>query len=64
MSELEFAYKYDENGKVVDISCKTVSGKKFIWYGTGGNDPEGPHIYKINGCIICLYRRAVRNFAI
>ena len=64
MSELEFSYKYDENGKVVDISCKTVSEKKFIWYGTGGNDPEGPHLYKINGWYFCLYRRAVRNFAI
>lgn len=29
-------------GKVIE-ECKN------IWGGTGGNDPEGPHIYKING---------------
>ena len=62
MSELEFAYKYDENGKVVDISCKTVSGKKFIWYGTGGNDPEGPHIYKINGWYYLLISEGGTEF--
>ena len=62
MSELEFSYKYDENGKVVDISCKTVSEKKFIWYGTGGNDPEGPHLYKINGWYYLLISEGGTEF--
>ncbi len=28
---------------------KCVGEKKDIWNGTGGNNPEGPHLYKING---------------
>lgn len=53
---------FDEDGKVyytgtyneiilceIDISTgKIIGEKKNIWAGTGGNDPEGPHIYKIN----------------
>lgn len=53
---------FDENGKVyymgtygeiylceIDIhSGKSIGERKNIWTGTGGNDPEGPHIYHIN----------------
>ena len=44
ISELKFSYKYDENGRVTDMSCDVVSDRKVIWNGTGGNDPEGPHL--------------------
>lgn len=54
---------FDEDGKVyytgtfkdiylceIDIATgKCIGEKKDIWGGTGGNDPEGPHLYKING---------------
>lgn len=30
-------------------SGKRIGEYKNIWAGTGGNDPEGPHLYKING---------------
>lgn len=54
---------FDEDGKVyytgtyrniylceIDITTgKCIGEKKDIWGGTGGNDPEGPHLYKING---------------
>ena len=34
----------------IDLTTgKVVEEGKEIWAGTGGNDPEGPHIYKING---------------
>lgn len=49
MNELEFIYDYDDKGEISDISCKVLPKREFIWRGTGGNDPEGPHIYKING---------------
>lgn len=62
MSELEFSYKYDENGRVNDISCKVISEKKFIWCGTGGNDPEGPHLYKINGWYYLLISEGGTEF--
>lgn len=36
----------------VEIDVKTgnyLSERKFIWEGTGGAFPEGPHLYKIGG---------------
>lgn len=54
---------FDEDGKVyytgaykniflceIDINNGYLIGDKIdIWGGTGGADPEGPHLYKING---------------
>ena len=54
---------FDEDGRVyytgsngnifmyeIDIKTgKLLSERLDIWTGTGGADPEGPHIYKING---------------
>lgn len=42
------------NGKIfmqeIDISTGASIGElEYIWDGTGGNDPEGPHIYKKDG---------------
>lgn len=51
---------FDEDGKVyytgtsgqiflseIDLTTgKQIGERKDIWVGTGGNDPEGPHIYK------------------
>ncbi len=37
---------------VCEINIETgepVGEKHFVWNGTGANNPEGPHIYKING---------------
>ena len=62
ISELKFSYKYDGNGRVVDISCEVVSDRKVIWNGTGGNDPEGPHIYKINGWYYLLISEGGTEF--
>lgn len=31
------------------ITGKCIGESKDIWGGTGGNNPEGPHLYKING---------------
>lgn len=34
----------------IDIETgKCIGERKEIWTGTGGNNPEGPHLYKING---------------
>lgn len=54
---------FDEDGKVyytgtdegvficeVNIETGEAIGEKvYAWNGTGGNNPEGPHLYKING---------------
>lgn len=54
---------WDDDGKVYytgtyqkifvcEINPKTgevIGERKKVWGGTGGNDPEGPHIYKRNG---------------
>lgn len=42
------------NGKIfmqeIDIATGTLlSDLEYIWEGTGGNDPEGPHIYRKDG---------------
>lgn len=62
MSELKFSYKYDDNGNVSEVSCDIVSDREFIWYGTGGNDPEGPHLYKINGWYYLLISEGGTEF--
>ena len=62
ISELKFSYKYDENGRVTDMSCDVVSDRKVIWNGTGGNDPEGPHLYKINGWYYLLISEGGTEF--
>ncbi|WP_201000994.1 glycoside hydrolase family 43 protein [Paenibacillus glycanilyticus] len=31
-----------------------LSGRQLIWEGTGGSDPEGPHLYKVNGLYYLL----------
>ncbi len=34
----------------IDIVTGTLlTAPKLLWYGTGGRDPEGPHVYHING---------------
>ncbi len=34
----------------IDIeTCRMVTERRFIWSGTGGKAPEGPHLYKIHG---------------
>lgn len=58
------SFFFDEDGSVyytgaasgaiylyqIDLqSGKKIGEFKNIWAGTGGNDPEGPHLYKING---------------
>lgn len=54
---------FDEDGKVYytgtdtgvficEINVETgeaIGEKQYAWNGTGGNNPEGPHLYKING---------------
>ncbi|MBR2812190.1 MAG: glycoside hydrolase family 43 protein [Solobacterium sp.] len=47
---------FDENGRQgivlfqIDVSDGAVlSEKKHIWYGSGGRNPEGPHLYKKDG---------------
>lgn len=32
-----------------ELHCKEVGEKKYVWDGSGGNNPEGPHVYKVNG---------------
>lgn len=52
---------FDENGNQgivlfqIDISNGNIlSEKKYIWYGTGGRNPEGPHLYKKDGMYYLL----------
>lgn len=52
---------FDESGKqgitAFEINIedgKILSEKKFIWYGTGGRNPEGPHLYKKDGMYYLL----------
>lgn len=54
---------FDDDGKVYysgtdrsiyvcEIDLKTgkpIGEKHYVWGGTGGNNPEGPHLYKIDG---------------
>ncbi|MBR3350079.1 MAG: glycoside hydrolase family 43 protein [Solobacterium sp.] len=47
---------FDECGKQgivlfeIDVTTgEIISEKKYIWYGTGGRNPEGPHLYKKDG---------------
>ena len=47
---------------VKDMEAELGAGNKFIWYGTGGNDPEGPHIYKINGWYYLLISEGGTEF--
>ncbi|PAE14598.1 hypothetical protein CHH91_18560, partial [Virgibacillus sp. 7505] len=35
-------------------SGKLKSEIRYIWEGTGGSSPEGPHLYKINGLYYLL----------
>ncbi len=42
----------DQNVYLWEVDLKTGSAigeRHWIWQGTGANNPEGPHIYKING---------------
>ncbi len=55
---------FDEDGRCYYTGChgniflceiditngKCLGDRKEIWTGTGGAYPEGPHLYKINGC--------------
>ena len=52
---------FDENGKQgivlfeIDVNDGSIlSEKKYIWYGTGGRNPEGPHLYKKDGMYYLL----------
>ncbi len=59
---------FDEDGKVyysgtdesiylweLDLATGEPIGEKhYVWGGTGANNPEGPHIYKINGMYYLL----------
>lgn len=53
---------FDDDGKVyysgiegkificeIDVNTGKTGEKHYVWNGSGGNNPEGPHIYKING---------------
>ncbi len=47
---------FDETGKQgialfeLDVQTgKALSDTRFIWYGSGGRNPEGPHLYKKDG---------------
>lgn len=31
------------------VTWQPVGEKQYVWQGTGANNPEGPHLYKING---------------
>ncbi len=33
----------------IQIRCDHVGEQVYAWNGSGGNNPEGPHLYKING---------------
>ncbi|KAK1843380.1 xylosidase arabinofuranosidase [Colletotrichum chrysophilum] len=39
---------------VIDVNTGNASGKVEIWKGTGGNNPEAPHIYKKDGFFYLL----------
>lgn len=38
---------FDEKSN--QMSCDIIGEKKYVWEGSGGNNPEGPHIYKKDG---------------
>ncbi len=53
ISELTFAKTFSESGSV-NISCTGAGEQIYAWNGTGGNNPEGPHLYKKGGLYYLL----------
>lgn len=47
IAELTLTKTTDENG--LQIRCNHVGKQVYAWNGSGGNNPEGPHLYKVNG---------------
>lgn len=41
--------KPGKNQLAITITNVKCGEKKYVWNGSGGNNPEGPHLYKING---------------
>lgn len=48
ISELTFTKTYGEND-AVHIGCDKTGEQVYVWNGSGGNNPEGPHLYKKDG---------------
>lgn len=40
------SHNHDIGVTISDVVC---GEKHYVWNGSGGNNPEGPHLYKING---------------
>lgn len=47
IAELMLIKTTGENG--IQIRCDHVGPQIYAWNGSGGNNPESPHLYKING---------------
>lgn len=47
IAELTLTKNTDDNG--LQIQCDHAGKQVYAWNGSGGNNPEGPHLYKING---------------
>lgn len=48
ISELVLSRSTTADGSV-QLHCDHVGEQVYAWDGSGGNNPEGPHLYKING---------------
>lgn len=48
VSELTLTKSVSPAGNV-SITCDKTGEKVYPWNGSGGNNPEGPHLYKVNG---------------
>jgi alpha-N-arabinofuranosidase len=52
-------FEYDPFSAIYQTEIDIATGQhltkpKVVWQGTGGRSPEGPHLYKINGCYYLL----------
>ncbi len=53
IAELTLTKNVSPDG-IVSVICNKTSEKVYPWNGSGGNNPEGPHLYKINGMYYLL----------
>ena len=53
IAELKLS-KTDSPDGSVNILCEKTGKQIYPWNGTGGNNPEGPHLYKRNGMFYLL----------
>ncbi|MBO5145830.1 MAG: glycoside hydrolase family 43 protein [Lachnospiraceae bacterium] len=48
ISELTLTKTTSADGSIT-VTCEKVGEQVYAWNGSGGNNPEGPHLYKVNG---------------